>query len=451
MLRSDGPQAGRIRSLDFLLLAATVALLIVGVLFVYSSSVASDGTVVSNEWLKQTLWGASGLGLLEVFTVTNHQRFKAYTPYVYVATLVLLLFTALVGRPVNGARSWLGIGELGIQPSEFAKIATILFLAAYLSEIGNGVRELPRFLLALALVGAPVLLIALQPDLGTALVYAPIFLVMALVAGAQPRHLAFVIIVGLLTVFLGVLPAVQQQVLGREPGLWRVLSDPPVARYTVMVLAAVVALSALGLRVFGRRYYYWMMYGGSALLLAVAGGLAIASLLQDYQVMRMVIFIDPWIDPRGAGWNIIQSVTAVGAGGFSGAGFLEGTQSHLRYLPQQSTDFIFSIIGEEWGFLGGIFVLLLFAALIGRGVVIFYSARDDFATLVGAGIVTMFFFHAFVNMGMAIGIMPITGIPLPFLSYGGSSLWTGMIGVGLLANIGLARARGRAGGGPQLR
>ncbi len=450
MLRSDGPQAGRVRSLDFSLLAATVALLIVGVLFVYSSGVASDGTVVSNEWLKQILWGASGLGLLAIFAVTNHQRFKAYTPYVYVATLVLLLFTALIGRPVNGARSWLGIGELGIQPSEFAKVATILVLAAYLSEIGNGIRELPRFLLAFGLVAAPVVLIALQPDLGTALVYAPIFLTMTLVAGARPRHLMFVVTVGLLTVFLGVLPAVQQQILGHEPGLWRLLTDPSISRYTLLVLAGVVALSGLGFRVFGRRYYYWMIYGGSVLLLAAAGGMGIASRLQDYQIMRLVIFIDPWIDPRGAGWNIIQSVTAVGAGGFSGAGFLEGTQSHLRYLPQQSTDFIFSIIGEEWGFLGGIFVLLLFAALIGRGVVIFYSARDDFATFVGAGIVAMFFFHAFVNMGMAMGIMPITGIPLPFLSYGGSSLWTGMIGVGLLANIGLARARERTGGGAQL-
>ena len=444
MLRADGPPSGRFRSLDFLLLFAAVALLVVGGLFVYSSGVASDGSLVSNEWLKQILWGASGLGLLGVFAVTNHQRFKAYTPYTYVATLLLLLITALIGREVNGARSWLGIGELGVQPSEFAKIATILFLGAYLSEIGNGIRELPRFLLALGVVAAPVALIALQPDLGTALVYAPIFLIMALVAGARPRHLTFVVVVGVLAVFLGMLPAVQQQILGREPGVWRLLSDPSVARYTLLVLAAVLALSALGYRAFGRRYFYWMMYTASALLLSVVGGLGIASFLQDYQLMRLVIFVNPWIDPRGAGWNIIQSVTAVGAGGFSGAGFLEGTQSHLRFLPQQSTDFIFSIIGEEWGFLGGFLVLTLFAVLIGRGVVIFYSARDVFATLVGAGIVAMFFFHAFVNMGMAMGIMPITGIPLPFLSYGGSALWTGMIGVGLLANIGLARGRGRS-------
>jgi rod shape determining protein RodA len=442
MVRAQGPARRAVRFLDFPLLLATLALLSVGVLFIYSSGVSAAGDVLSNEWLKQIVWAVSGLGLLLLFAVTNHQRFKAYTPYLYAGTLLLLLLTALLGREVNGARSWLGVGEFGIQPSEFAKILTILFLAAYLSEIGIGIRELPRFLLALAIVAAPVGLIALQPDLGTALVYPPVFLIMALIAGARPRHLMFVVLVGVAIAVLGTLPAIQQHLLGRDPGLWRVLSEPAMAPYTLMVLLAAAVLSALGYRAFRRSYFYWMMYGSSALVLGVAGGLVLGAFLQDYQVMRLVIFINPWIDPRGAGWNIIQSVTAVGAGGFSGAGFLAGTQSHLRFLPQQSTDFIFSIIGEEWGFLGGILVLALFATIIGRGIIIFYSARDDFATLVGAGIVAIFFFHAFVNMGMAMGIMPITGIPLPFLSYGGSSVWTGMIAVGLLANIGLARSKG---------
>ena len=157
--------------------------------------------------------------------------------------------------------------------------------------------------------------------------------------------------------------------------------------------------------------------------------------LRDYQIMRFIVFLSPRVDPQGAGWNLIQSVTAVGSGGFFGKGFLHGTQSHYQFLPQQSTDFIFSILAEEWGFFGGFLVFALFLIILLRGIRIMYIARDDFALCIGAGVVGMIFFHVVVNIGMAMGIMPITGIPLFFLSYGGSSLWTGLLGIGLLLNI----------------
>ena len=436
---------GSLRALDPMLLLASLALVAIGVLFVYSSGVNSVGESVSNEWLKQIVWAGSGCVLLALFAVNNHQRYKPRTPYVFLGALALLVLTLLFGREVNGARSWLGIGDLGIQPSEFAKLATILFLAAYLSEIGNGIAELPRFLLALLVVGAPMGLILLQPDMGTGMIYFPIFLVMALIAGARIRHLSFVGLVALLTIVFVAIPAVQRLRAATEPGFWRMITDVGVARYTLLVLGVVAGLAAVGQRVFHRAYYYWLMYGAALLWMAVAGGLVMSMVLKEYQIMRLVIFVNPWVDPRGAGWNIIQSVTAVGAGGLSGTGFLQGTQSHLRYLPQQSTDFIFSILAEESGFLGGIVVLVLFGVVIGRGMVIMYAAGDEFATLVAAGVVAMLLFHAVVNIGMAMGVLPITGIPLMLVSYGGSSLWTALIGIGLLANIGLARGRrGRA-------
>ena len=151
--------------------------------------------------------------------------------------------------------------------------------------------------------------------------------------------------------------------------------------------------------------------------------------------------MNPQLDPRGAGWNIIQSVTAVGSGGFFGKGWLRGTQSHLQFLPQQSTDFIFSIIAEEWGFLGGILVFGLYLVIFLRGISIVWGAREDYAMLAGTGILGMLFFHAIVNSGMAMGIMPVTGIPLIFVSLGGSALWTGMIGIGILMNISRRRLR----------
>ena len=436
---------GSLRALDPILLLASLALVAIGILFVYSSGVNSAGESVSNEWLKQIIWAGSGCVLLALFAVNNHQKYKPRTPYVFLGALALLVLTLLLGREVNGARSWLGIGDLGIQPSEFAKLATILFLAAYLSEIGNGIAELPRFLLALLVVAAPMALILLQPDMGTGMVYFPIFLVMALIAGARIRHLAFVGLVSLLTLVFAAIPAVQRLRAAAEPGFWRMITDVGVARYTLLVLGLVAVLAAVGQRLFRRAYYYWLMYGAALLGVAVAGGLLMSMVLKEYQIMRLVIFVNPWVDPRGAGWNIIQSVTAVGAGGLSGTGFLQGTQSHLRYLPQQSTDFIFSILAEESGFLGGMLVLVLFGVVIGRGIVIMYAAGDEFATLVAAGVVAMLLFHTVVNVGMAMGALPITGIPLMLVSYGGSSLWTALIGIGLLANIGLARSRrGRA-------
>ena len=436
---------GSLRALDPILLLASLALVAIGILFVYSSGVNSAGESVSNEWFKQIIWAGSGCVLLALFAVNNHQKYKPRTPYVFLGALALLVLTLLLGREVNGARSWLGVGDLGIQPSEFAKLATILFLAAYLSEIGNGIAELPRFLLALLVVAAPMGLILLQPDMGTGMVYFPIFLVMALIAGARIRHLAFVGLVSLLILVFAAIPAVQRLRAAAEPGFWRLITDVGVARYTLLVLGLVAALAAVGQRLFHRAYYYWLMYGAALLGVAVAGGLLMSMVLKEYQIMRLVIFVNPWVDPRGAGWNIIQSVTAVGAGGLSGTGFLQGTQSHLRYLPQQSTDFIFSILAEESGFLGGMLVLVLFGVVIGRGIVILYAAGDEFATLVAAGVVAMLLFHTVVNVGMAMGALPITGIPLMLVSYGGSSLWTALIGIGLLANIGLARSRrGRA-------
>lgn len=212
-------------------------------------------------------------------------------------------------------------------------------------------------------------------------------------------------------------------------------------KYLMIPLILVALLAGWGYLRFKRGYYYWIMYAAAIFLTGSLGSLAAGLVVKDYQIMRLIIFMNPRVDPQGAGWNIIQSVTAVGSGGFWGKGFLQGTQSHYRFLPQQSTDFIFSILAEEWGFVGGMVVFLLFLVILIRGIKIAYTARGSYALYVGSGIVAMIFFHVMVNIGMAMGIMPITGIPLFFLSYGGSSLWTAMIAVGILLNIHQRRYR----------
>jgi rod shape determining protein RodA len=190
---------------------------------------------------------------------------------------------------------------------------------------------------------------------------------------------------------------------------------------------------------FKKKYFYWVVYSSAIMVFSICASYAARLVLRNYQLMRLIVFLDPNVDPRGAGWNIIQSVTAIGAGGFTGRGYLQGTQSHYQFLPEQSTDFIFSIFSEETGFLGGLAVFALFLIISLRLLSTMKITTDPFAKYVCAGLAGMFSFHFIVNVGMTMGIMPITGIPLMFMSYGGSSIFTGMAGIGIALSIYIRR------------
>jgi rod shape determining protein RodA len=425
---------------DLMLPVAVLMLVAVGILFIYSAGLDSGTARSTGAWIRQLVWAVTGIAIMLFLMFFNLSTLRTYAFALYAGTLVLILVTLAFGREVNGARAWLGIGELGVQPSEFMKISTILFLAVYLAGIGNGVRELPRFLLGLLIILVPMGLIMLQPDMGTALVFIPIFLGMAFVAGAEARHLAFLFAAGLAAVLLASVPVVLAA-MGRGGALLSLAGDRAFLAYVLAAAAAVTGLAVLGWRWTRRRYFYWIAWTASVVMTASLGSLGARAVLRDYQIMRLAIFVDPQLDPKGAGWNILQSVTAIGSGGLFGKGWLQGTQSQLQYLPQQSTDFIFSILAEEWGFMGGVFVLGLFFLILLRGLSIVWGSREDYALLTGTGILSMLFFHVLVNIGMAMGIMPITGIPLMLLSYGGSSLWTALAGAGILMNINRRRHR----------
>jgi rod shape determining protein RodA len=427
-------------ALDLLLPGAALALVTVGILFIYSAGLDTATGENTGAWVRQLIWAVTGIGLMLFFTFFQLSALRTYALAVYAANLLLLLVTLLFGREVNGARAWLGIGELGVQPSEFMKISTILFLAVYFTGIGNGIRELPRFLLGLLIILVPMGLVMLQPDTGTALVFIPIFLAMAFIAGAEARHLAFFLLAGLLTIIMAVVPVVLTA-MQKNGALIGLLGDPTFMAYVLAAAVAITGLAVLGWRWTKRRYFYWISWSSSVAAIGALGSIAVRMVLRDYQIMRLAIFVDPQLDPKGAGWNILQSVTAIGSGGLFGKGWLQGTQSQLQYLPQQSTDFIFSILAEEWGFLGGLLVLGLFLAIVLRGLTVIWGAREDYPLLVGTGVLAMLFFHVLVNIGMAMGIMPITGIPLMLLSYGGSSLWTALAGIGILMNINRRRHR----------
>jgi rod shape determining protein RodA len=414
--------------------------MLIGVLFIYSSGVTSAGDIVSTEYLKQIVWVCTGLVLLLVSTMFDIKRISDYVPIIYAFFLAVLVYTRIFGKVINGARSWINIiGDYGIQPSEFMKIATALFLARYLELSMHEASSFRRFCISFAIVLVPMCLILLQPDFGTALVFIPMYLAMAYVGGMNKRYLLFIILCGSIAIVLTVMPLWQRIIAAKPSIILRLLYEKPYVYYSLAVVAASLVLSLVGYRFFKKRYYYWISF----VSLMISGGLSASVIgqrvLKDYQVMRLVVFLDPSVDPLGSGWNILQSITAIGSGGISGKGFLQGTQSHYRYLPQQSTDFIFSIISEELGFMGGIVIFALFFYILIRLALSVRSVKSVFSASFVAGIFGIVLFHFMINAGMAMGVMPITGIPLLFLSYGGSSLWAICIGVGLSLGIGARR------------
>lgn len=428
------------KSLDWLVVASLAVLMVIGVLFIYSSGVNSEGILVTNEYAKQIVWAVTAVALMLAVALVEPKRLVDYTFPLYLVMIAVLVYTRLFGKVVNGARSWLGLfGDIGIQPSEFMKVATTLFLARYLESTMHQAGSLRRFAVSFSIALLPMGLILIQPDFGTALVYLPIYLGVAFVMGVGSRYLGFLLLTGAITAVMTVMPLWQALEGGSPPILLRMLYEEPYVFMVIAVVSLVFALAALGLRLFKRRYYYWIAFAALAVALGLGASVLGHKVLKEYQIMRLVVFLDPSVDPLGSGWNIIQSVTAVGSGGLAGKGFLQGTQSHYRYLPQQSTDFIFSIISEELGFIGGLAIFSLYLLVALRLLLSSRTVVSKFQRGVIAGVVSMLLFHFMINAGMAMGIMPITGIPLLFLSYGGSSIWSASIGIGLCLGIGARR------------
>ncbi len=423
---------------DLLLLLPVLILVTIGVFFIYSSRIDSSGVLVSDEYIKQIIFASTGLFLMALFALFDYRRFERSSKYFFYALLAVLIYTLIFGRKVNGARSWIGFGSIGVQPSELGKIPFILFFA-YMLEKTEKMSELKRFTFLCFILACPVGLILIQPDLGTASVYIPIFIAMCFVAGVPVRYLVLCIITALLTIVFTVLPSVEEKILKRSISILAVLRQTNLRLIVIIAITLICFLSLFGNLFFKKKYFYWIAFFSGIISVALILSIPATKVLQEYQKERLIIFIDPEIDPLGAGWNIIQSKRAIGSGSMFGQGFLKGKLSHLRYLPQQSTDFIFSILSEESGFAGGFIVFSMYIIIMLRIVFIIKNTTSVYGYYIAAGIMFMFFFHFIVNVGMAMGIMPITGIPLRFLSYGGSHLWTSMIAIGILMSINYRR------------
>jgi len=377
------------KNLDFLFIFITFLLLVASLFILSTASINVDKASPLHYVKLQAYWILSGIFFAGVVAAIDYHKWRRLRWWIYALNLALLLAVILFGSTAKGATRWIPItSSIQIQPSEFAKIFIIITLADFLANRKGKLNNYKDFILPFLFVLVPMLLIFKQPDLGTTLVFAAIFIGMMFVAGANPKKFGGLLLGG--ACIMGV--ALWLHFATNLPGL-----------------------------------LHW------------AQGLPLP--MQDYQLKRLTIFMNPASDMAGDGYHIIQSIWAIGSGGLWGKGYRMGTQGQLNFLPEHHTDFIFSVVGEEFGFIGTITLLFLFLIFILRSISIALKARDPYGMLIATGVVSMFTFHILVNVGMTSGIMPVTGIPLPLISYGGSAMWSNMAAVGLLLSVNLRRQR----------
>ncbi len=429
----------RTSKFDWSLAIIAVLLSLIGIMNIYSASHTQNAAGLAL-YQKQIIWVALGLVVMVALAYTNYQIIGHYAFYIYLAAIFLLVLTLVVAKPINNSRRWINLGIMSFQTSEFLKIAFILLLGKYIHFRGADIHYFREIVITGVMLFIPFLLILVQPDLGTGLSLIPIFLIMLFVGGADNAHLGAILAIGLITVSIPVYLTYQEMLGKASQGadvswLANFLCNP----IHLLILSAIMGLIAFGgylVKFFLNWKSMRLVYLPSIVLsLGMLLSFGVAKYVKPYQKKRILTFFDPELDALGAGYNVIQSKIAVGSGEFLGKGFLQGTQNQLGFLPEKSTDFIFSVLAEEWGFVGSIVVLILFLIIIIKGIKIAYESKDLLGSLFAAGISSLLFYHVMVNIGMAIGILPVTGLLLPFISYGGSNLIVSMAAIGILLNI----------------
>jgi len=390
--------------LDWFSLLLYLSLLVYGWLSIYSATAGEQTTLVidlSQRYGKQLLW--IGMALLLAFTILiiDAKFFSSFAYVFYFLMIFILIGVLLFGKTVAGSKSWFEIGNFAIQPAEFAKFATALALAKYLSKLNIDIRVLKNKLVAITILAVPAVLILLQNDTGSALVYFAFVLVLF------REGLSGLIIVA------GVLMAV----LFTTTIIWG----------EVYVSAVLVILTVLGLLV-NRRLRKIKMPVIAILVLSIVFVFSVnygfQHILEPHQRIRIQVMLGLKKDIHGAGYNVNQAKIAIGSGGINGKGFRKGMLTQNHFVPEQSTDFIFCTVGEERGFLGSALLIFLFLSLLIRIIILAERQRSAFSRIYGYGVASILFFHFTINIAMTIGLAPVVGIPLPFFSYGGSSLWS---------------------------
>ncbi|MFH0924821.1 MAG: rod shape-determining protein RodA [bacterium] len=363
-----------LKNFDWSMMVLTLITSAVGVILIYS---ATHTNKYNQLYWKQIHWIGVGLAAMILTICIDYRILAKYSFVLYFMSICALLYVLFFSQSIQNVKRWITIGSVSIQPSEFIIVAVVILLAKYFEDSRKMPFDLFDIIISGIFVIIPLVLILKEPDLGTAMLLIPIYLVIIFIAGFELRYLGYLVGLGLIT---------------------------------LLILLLLV---------------FWVKPKGI--------------LLKDYQKARMIAFLNPNADPLGSGYHIIQSKIAIGSGGFWGKGLLAGTQSQLKFLPVQHTDFIFSVLAEELGFIGSVIVLGLLFFILLKGIDTALKSGDRLGSIMAIGIVTIILIHILVNVGMVLGLLPITGLTLPLISYGGSSILATMVKIGLLINIRIRR------------
>ncbi|MFZ4707136.1 MAG: rod shape-determining protein RodA [Bacteroidales bacterium] len=392
-----------IKNIDWTMVSLFLVLVLMGWVNIYAAVYNDEHNSIldmSQSYGKQLIWIGTALALALAVLITDTKFFTAFAYLIYGITILLLLVVLIVGKETAGSKSWVEIGSFAIQPAEFAKFSTNLAIARYLSGLNINVNDLKTKLLPLAFIGIPAVLILLQNDTGSALVYAAFVLVLY-----RQGLSGNLLVIGVFTAVLFLMALLFNKYI-----IIAVIFSIGLSLFFFIRKNRKNILVLLGIVVIASAFTFSVDYG-------------FEHVLEKHQKARINVLVGKEIDLKGAGYNVNQSKIAIGSGGFIGKGFLKGTQTKYNFVPEQSTDFIFCTVGEEWGFMGVFVVISLFIGLFIRIIQMAERQRSDFSRIYGYGVASILFFHFVVNIGMTIGLMPVIGIPLPFFSYGGSSLW----------------------------
>jgi len=406
------------QDIDWIMVAIYLVLVAFGWISIYAATFDEqhrDILDMTQNHGKQMLWIVLAIVIATAILLLDHQFFETFAYAIYGISLFLLLAVLFVGSEIKGAQSWFVLGPISFQPSELAKYGTALALAKYLKVHGSKFKEMRVKLISLCIIFLPAILIMLQPDVGSMLVFAVLLVVLY-----RQGLSGWIFILGFAAIFLFVIALFMKQFS------WEISSETSIAG-SWLFLSLLASLC-------GVIFYFLRKSKGSLLIIL---GSYLASLgyylsvdfvfdhvLKPHHQNRINELLGIVSDPLGAGYNVNQSKIAIGSGGFFGKGFLQGTQTRFHFVPEQSTDFIFCTVGEEWGFLGSVVLVSLFVFLMARIIWMAEKQRSEFTRIYGYCLASILFIHFTINIGMAIGLAPVIGIPLPFFSYGGSSLWS---------------------------
>lgn len=400
------------KKMDWLFICVTLLLMGIGVSLVYSATSTVQGIpFYQTHWFKQSLYFVVGIVIAVGITLIRITVWRKIALPLYLLSLILLTIVLFFAGDVKGAGRWIDLGLFNLQPSELAKITYVLMISTWLSKHPVDFLKFKSFVVPSILYIIPFVLVLRQPDLSTALVFTMVTLTCLFFAGLRLSEVFFIV----------------------SPFFSVILSHSQVA-YSQVIWGAFICL--LGILLYRRRLP--MVLGMSIFLINIFAGYMSTMAwnhLEPHQQKRVETFFNPMADPKGDGYQVLQSMTAIGSGGVYGKGYGNGTQTNLNFLPEEHTDFIFSVLGEQFGLMGCLFVLALYFLFLWRAMEIAKMFSHPFVTLLSAGVCAIIFFHVMVNIAMTIGLMPVTGLPLPFLSYGGSFAMTCMFLVGILCNL----------------